>query len=197
MGGRHARSRVLRRTRRGRIVAVHHFVNGGGGAYLSFGTALSWPAAVPTADWAHYPNRQAVADKIEAHTPLVEAAGVVVDDQVRCLAVFGRVAVGGLRLQRRAVLSELRRSEGRAVGRPRARRAVRRPRAADMERPRRVRQPAAARCRRTRVGRMVDSDDALTAVAHGRASVRSPCAPSRRRVPRRQSPTATPSEGPA
>ena len=26
----------------------------------SFGTALSWPAAVPTADWAHYPNRQAV-----------------------------------------------------------------------------------------------------------------------------------------
>ena len=25
--------------------SVHHFVNGGGGAYLSFGTALSWPAA--------------------------------------------------------------------------------------------------------------------------------------------------------
>ena len=49
--------------------SVHHFVNGGGGAYLSFGTALSWPAAVPTADWAHYPNRQAVAMKIEASSP--------------------------------------------------------------------------------------------------------------------------------
>ncbi len=49
--------------------SVHHFVNGGGGAYLSFGTALSWPASVPTADWAHYPDRQAVAMKIEAISP--------------------------------------------------------------------------------------------------------------------------------
>lgn len=48
---------------------VHHFVNGGGGAYLSFGTALSWPATVPFADWAHYPGRQAVADKIAAESP--------------------------------------------------------------------------------------------------------------------------------
>ena len=48
---------------------VFHFVNGGGGAYLSFGTALSWPATVPFADWAHYPGRKAVADKIEAESP--------------------------------------------------------------------------------------------------------------------------------
>jgi uncharacterized membrane protein HdeD (DUF308 family)/3',5'-cyclic AMP phosphodiesterase CpdA len=49
--------------------AVHHFVNGGGGAYLSFGTALSWPDRPPTANWAYYPGRDAVTAKIEAETP--------------------------------------------------------------------------------------------------------------------------------
>ena len=49
--------------------SVFHFVNGGGGAYLSFGTALSWPARVSFADWAHYPGRKAVADKIAAESP--------------------------------------------------------------------------------------------------------------------------------
>ena len=49
--------------------AVHYFVNGGGGAYLSFGTALDWPAPPPTANWAHYPNRADVTAKIESRTP--------------------------------------------------------------------------------------------------------------------------------
>ena len=49
--------------------ATHHFVNGGGGAYLSFGTALAWPAHPPTDKWAYYPNRESVAMKIEARTP--------------------------------------------------------------------------------------------------------------------------------
>ena len=35
---------------------VHHWVNGGGGAYLSFGSALAWPAKPDIANWAHYPN---------------------------------------------------------------------------------------------------------------------------------------------
>jgi len=48
---------------------VHYFVNGGGGAYLSFGTALQWPASPPTEEWGYYPNKQAVTDKIVAHTP--------------------------------------------------------------------------------------------------------------------------------
>jgi uncharacterized membrane protein HdeD (DUF308 family) len=48
---------------------VHYFVNGGGGAYLSFGTALAWPARAPTTDWAYYPNHDAVTGKIEARTP--------------------------------------------------------------------------------------------------------------------------------
>ena len=49
--------------------AVHYFVNGGGGAYMSFGTALAWPARAPTAAWAYYPDRAAVAGKISSRTP--------------------------------------------------------------------------------------------------------------------------------
>jgi 3',5'-cyclic AMP phosphodiesterase CpdA len=49
--------------------AVHHFVNGGGGAYLSFGTSLAWPRQPPTAGWAFYPETQAVMAKIQAETP--------------------------------------------------------------------------------------------------------------------------------
>jgi hypothetical protein len=47
----------------------HHFVNGGGGAYLSFGTALAWPDQPATAEWAYYPSTAAVIEKIEATTP--------------------------------------------------------------------------------------------------------------------------------
>jgi len=35
---------------------MHHFVNGGGGAYLSIGTALDFPKQPPVADWAFYPS---------------------------------------------------------------------------------------------------------------------------------------------
>jgi hypothetical protein len=49
--------------------AVHYFVNGGGGAYLSLGSALQWPAKPPTAEWALYPGREAVVRKIDALTP--------------------------------------------------------------------------------------------------------------------------------
>jgi 3',5'-cyclic AMP phosphodiesterase CpdA len=51
----------------------HHFVNGGGGAYLSFGTALDWPAAPPTRDWAFYPTTADVEGKIAATTPWYKA----------------------------------------------------------------------------------------------------------------------------
>ncbi len=48
---------------------LHHWVNGGGGAYLSFGTALAWPAQPATSTWAHYPSRRDVYAKIDAATP--------------------------------------------------------------------------------------------------------------------------------
>jgi 3',5'-cyclic AMP phosphodiesterase CpdA len=49
--------------------AMHHVVNGGGGAYLSFGTTLAWPAEPATAEWAVYPGKAAVVDKLERYTP--------------------------------------------------------------------------------------------------------------------------------
>jgi 3',5'-cyclic AMP phosphodiesterase CpdA len=49
--------------------ATHYFVNGGGGAYLSFGTSLAWPERAATGDWAHYPNLADVTRKIQDRTP--------------------------------------------------------------------------------------------------------------------------------
>ncbi len=43
---------------------VHHFVNGGGGAYLSFGTALAWPATPAASRWGFYPRTDQVRSKI-------------------------------------------------------------------------------------------------------------------------------------
>jgi 3',5'-cyclic AMP phosphodiesterase CpdA len=47
-----------------------HLVNGGGGAYLSFGTALDWPAAPATPAWAFHPTTAQVTDKIHATLPV-------------------------------------------------------------------------------------------------------------------------------
>jgi uncharacterized membrane protein HdeD (DUF308 family) len=49
--------------------AVHHFVNGGGGAYLSMGSALQWPPDPPVAEWALYPSREAIVRKVDRLTP--------------------------------------------------------------------------------------------------------------------------------
>jgi uncharacterized membrane protein HdeD (DUF308 family) len=46
-----------------------HVVNGGGGAYLSIGTALMDPARAVLADWACYPSREALVAKLDAQTP--------------------------------------------------------------------------------------------------------------------------------
>jgi uncharacterized membrane protein HdeD (DUF308 family) len=46
-----------------------HFVNGGGGAYLSFGTALAWPSDPATPEWAFYPTTADVTGKVESRTP--------------------------------------------------------------------------------------------------------------------------------
>jgi uncharacterized membrane protein HdeD (DUF308 family) len=46
-----------------------HFVNGGGGAYLSIGTALDWPRVPAVTDYAFYPRTDAVTAKLSAETP--------------------------------------------------------------------------------------------------------------------------------
>lgn len=53
----------------GSATRMHHWVNGGGGAYLSLGTALAWPSTPATTTWAHYPRYDDVYAKIDASTP--------------------------------------------------------------------------------------------------------------------------------
>ena len=48
---------------------VHHFVNGGGGAYLSIGTALDWPERAAFDDYAFYPRTDTLSAKLDAETP--------------------------------------------------------------------------------------------------------------------------------
>ena len=48
---------------------THYFVNGGGGAYLSIGTALDWPDRAAVPDYAFYPSIDAVSKKLDAETP--------------------------------------------------------------------------------------------------------------------------------
>jgi 3',5'-cyclic AMP phosphodiesterase CpdA len=55
--------------RNGHEGTMDHFVNGGGGAYLSMGTALAWPDRPPSEDWAFYPSRQALLEKTDRFTP--------------------------------------------------------------------------------------------------------------------------------
>ena len=49
---------------------LHHFVNGGGGAYLSIGTALDFPEKPAVDNAAFYPSTTALRGKLEAQTPL-------------------------------------------------------------------------------------------------------------------------------
>jgi uncharacterized membrane protein HdeD (DUF308 family) len=48
---------------------MHHFVNGGGGAYLSIGTPLAWPDQTPVADCGFYPRPEELVAKLDAETP--------------------------------------------------------------------------------------------------------------------------------
>jgi len=48
---------------------MQHFVNGGGGAYLSTGAAMASHDTRPTADWANYPAREPLMHKIDSLTP--------------------------------------------------------------------------------------------------------------------------------
>jgi hypothetical protein len=49
---------------------MHHFVNGGGGAYLSIGTALDFARLPAVADWAFYPRTDRLRAKMDAEMPL-------------------------------------------------------------------------------------------------------------------------------
>jgi Calcineurin-like phosphoesterase len=54
---------------RDRDRVMDHFVNGGGGAYLSIGTALDFPAPPAVEDWAFYPRSDRLRAKRDAEMP--------------------------------------------------------------------------------------------------------------------------------
>jgi len=56
--------------RNGTICTMHHFVNGGGEAYLSIGTALDFPKLPDVADWAFYPRADRLREKMNAEMPI-------------------------------------------------------------------------------------------------------------------------------
>jgi len=49
---------------------MHHFVNGGGGAYLSIGTALDFAKPPAVGDWAFYPRTDRLRGKMDAEMPI-------------------------------------------------------------------------------------------------------------------------------
>jgi uncharacterized membrane protein HdeD (DUF308 family) len=53
-----------------RTQVMRHFVNGGGGAYLSIGTALDFPVQPAVSDWAFYPRSDILRAKMDAEMPI-------------------------------------------------------------------------------------------------------------------------------
>ena len=51
---------------------MYHFVNGGGGAYLSIGAALRPADEMPEKEWAHYPARASLVKKIEDNNNILK-----------------------------------------------------------------------------------------------------------------------------
>jgi hypothetical protein len=49
---------------------MHHFVNGGGGAYLSLGSSMDWPRRPALPDCAFYPRTDTVIDRLDWQTPV-------------------------------------------------------------------------------------------------------------------------------
>lgn len=47
-----------------------HVLNGGGGAYLSIGTALNWPSSPPVEQWGYYPSTASLRKKLARETPI-------------------------------------------------------------------------------------------------------------------------------
>lgn len=57
-------------TTAGQTRTMHHFVNGGGGAYMSIGTPLDWPKHPAVPDCAFFPRKNAVITKLNRDTPM-------------------------------------------------------------------------------------------------------------------------------
>jgi uncharacterized membrane protein HdeD (DUF308 family) len=54
----------------GKTRTMHHFVNGGGGAYIVVGLPFDWPQTPDASPWTYFPSRDAVITKLDAQTPV-------------------------------------------------------------------------------------------------------------------------------
>jgi uncharacterized membrane protein HdeD (DUF308 family) len=57
----------------GKTRTMHHFVNGGGGAYMSIGVPLDWPSQPILANCAYFPRKDLVINKLDRETPIWKA----------------------------------------------------------------------------------------------------------------------------
>jgi uncharacterized membrane protein HdeD (DUF308 family) len=53
----------------GRTRTMHHFVNGGGGAFISVGMPFDWPRTADVPLWTHFPRTDAIIAKLDDQTP--------------------------------------------------------------------------------------------------------------------------------
>jgi uncharacterized membrane protein HdeD (DUF308 family) len=54
----------------GKKGTMHHFVNGGGGAYIVVGLPFDWPRTPDLPVWTYFPRKDAIIAKLDAQTPI-------------------------------------------------------------------------------------------------------------------------------
>ena len=54
---------------KGKTGTMHHFVNGGGGAYIVVGLPFDWPRTPDLPVWTYFPRKDAIIAKLDAQTP--------------------------------------------------------------------------------------------------------------------------------
>lgn len=55
---------------KGQERTMHHFVNGGGGAYIVVGLPFDWPRTPDLPVWTYFPRKDAIIAKLDAQTPI-------------------------------------------------------------------------------------------------------------------------------
>ena len=142
----------------GAAQVMHHFVNGGGGAYLSIGTALDFAQPPAVGDWAFYPRTDRLRAKMDAEMPLWKQPFWYWIKWFGAWPFHSRGLVRLVRFQPCAILPELPGGAGRTIEEARGSRSQRHPRPAAVARPANRRHGAAAGRDARRSGRIRRAD---------------------------------------
>jgi hypothetical protein len=92
---------------------MHHFVNGGGGTYLSIGTALDFPNPGPVCGLGILSQDRSASRQARCGDAALEATVLAMDQMVQRVAVQRRGAVRHIRFQPLPVLPEFHAGSGR------------------------------------------------------------------------------------